>query len=99
MTQASSLHDHAVQAERHLEQLATGLAQAGAPDDTVKAVSKMAEVTRQIVTALGKGQEQTGDNQPPAPPADQAQQPRQTMDTATAGLQNDMQASAARRAA
>lgn len=61
-----SLHEHAVNAERSLEQLATGLAQAGAEDGVVKAFTQMADVTRQLVTALGKGQEQTADTEPPA---------------------------------
>ena len=63
----ASLHDEALQAEKHLEALATGLAQAGAPEGAVNAVTKMASVTRDIVKSLGKGQEQTGDKQPPAP--------------------------------
>lgn len=89
---AGSLHELALGAEKNLEQLATGLAQAGADKQTVAAVSKMAEVTRGIVKALGKGQEQTGDTQPPAePPAPQAAPPEQqpqrpTMTSATADL-------------
>lgn len=75
-----ALLETAVQAEKHLEQLATGLAQQGADEATVKTVGQMAEVTRKIVTALGKGQENTADNEPPAPEAQPApaadEQPR-----------------------
>lgn len=85
-----NLHEYAVQAEANLEKLATGLAQAGAEEEVVTTVSKMAEVTRKVVAALGKGQEQTADNEPPAP------QPR-TMDSATNELHQDMQAAAAAR--
>ena len=93
-----SLHDHAVQAEAHLEALATGLAKAGADDATIKAVSQMADVTRRIVKVLGQGQEQTGPQEPPAPqPAPQQPQQPQTMDSATQSLHNDMRASAAQR--
>lgn len=82
---ASDLHSIAVNAEQSLEQLATGLAQAGADDNTVQAVTKMAEVTRQVVKALGAGQEQTADSAPPE------QQPQHhTMDSATADLHNQM---------
>lgn len=84
---ASDLHTAAVNAEQNLEQLATGLAQAGADEATVQAVTKMAEVTRQLVKALGAGQEQTGDQAPPA--ASSEQQPN-TMDSATADLHNQM---------
>lgn len=61
---AQNLHEVAVAAERNLEQLATGLAQAGADEKTVSAVTQMADVTREIVKALGKGQESTGDDEP-----------------------------------
>jgi hypothetical protein len=53
-------------AERHLEQVATGLAQAGAEDQVVKTFTQMADVARQLAVALGRGQEQTGDGEPPA---------------------------------
>lgn len=95
MTGSNSLHSHAVKAEGELEQLATGLAQAGADQSTVQAVSKMAHVVRQIVQALGKGQEHTGDA---APPEQQpSQQPRPTMDSATNQLHQETQAAAASR--
>lgn len=59
-----NLHEYAVQAEANLEKLATGLAQAGAGEDTVDAVEQMADMARKIVKALGAGQEQTGDEEP-----------------------------------
>lgn len=68
------LHSYAVDASENLERLATGLGQAGAPPETVEAVTKMADVTRQIIKSLGAGQEQTADDAPPARP---------TMDSAT----------------
>lgn len=92
---ATSLHEHALQAEKHLEQLATGLAHAQADPGTVQTVTKMADVARKIVAALGSGQEQTSDTEAPAQPA-QPEQPH-TMDSATSALHQDMQASAAAR--
>lgn len=96
---AGNLHEYAVNAEENLEKLATGLAQAGADEGTVAAVTKMAEVTRKIVKALGKGQEQTGDEEPPAPQEEQAPQPqpRRTMDSATSELHQEAQARAQQR--
>ena len=90
---AQQLHEIAVTAEGALEQLATGLAQAGADEGTVKSVTQMAGVTRKIVAALGKGQEETADDEPAAPEPEQPE----TMDSATSALHADMQASAARR--
>lgn len=95
MAEANSLHEHAVQAEKHLEQLATGMAQAGIEEGVIQTVSKMADVTRKIVTALGKGQEQTGDSEPPAP--EQAQPaPRPTVASATEELHREQMARAQR---
>lgn len=88
---AGNLHAYAVGAEQNLEKLATGLAQAGVDEQTIGVVSQMADVTRKLVVALGKGQEQTGDNEPPAqegPPQ------RHTMDSGAAALHQDMQRSA-----
>lgn len=90
--QQGDLHAYAVQAEANLEKLATGLAQAGADDGTVQAVEKMADVTRKIVTALGRGQEQTADNEPPEPQPEQPRR-RETIDSAT----NSLAQEAARR--
>src|SRR4051794_12735421 len=73
-----SLHEHALQAEKHLEALATGLSAAGADPQSIKGVTQMADVCRKMVSAFGKGQEQTGDKQPAAAP----QQPRNTMEAA-----------------
>lgn len=78
------LHTHAIEAEKHLEQLATGLAEIGADPAAVKAISQMADVTRKIASGLAKGgtqdepekptMDQELDNhmaerRPPAPPA------------------------------
>ena len=87
-----NLHEYAVQAEANLEKLATGLAESGADEQSVKVVSQMAEVTRKIVVALGKGQESTGDEEPAEP-----QPRRQTMDSATNELHAETQARAAER--
>lgn len=89
---AGNLHECAVQAEEYLEQLATGLAQSGATPDVVRTVTQMASVVRQIVKALGKGQESTGDEEPPERP-----QPRNTAE-ATEQLHAEVQAKAAERA-
>ena len=103
MASTSSLHDHALQAEKHLEQLATGLAAAGVAPNQVQTVSKMADVCRQIVQQLGKGQEQTGDNEPPGaaqepsePGGPEGGEPRHTMESATDALHRDMVASSGR---
>lgn len=83
---AQQLHEIAVDAEKNLEALATGLAQAGADEPTIKTVTQMADVARQIVKALGKGQEETGDAEPPAPEPEQPQ----TMDSAAGHLASAM---------
>lgn len=87
-----NLHEYAVRAEENLEKLATGLAEEGASPETVEAVSQMADVTRQIVSALGKGQEETGDEEPPAEEKAPA-----SYDEAAGETQAMMQASAAKR--
>lgn len=91
---APSLHQHALDAERSLEQLATGLAQSGVSDGVVSSVTKMAEMMRQLVGALGAGQEVTGDAQPPADQALAPTPPTQprTVAGAAHGLMADMQA-------
>ena len=92
-----NLHKYAVDAEANLEKLATGLAQAQADPGAVEAITKMAGVVRKLVVALGKGQEETGDKEPPAQPGpEQPPQPvpagppdagpRETLDSATTGL-------------
>lgn len=87
-----NLHEYAVQAEQNLEKLATGLAQAGASPETIKAVEQMADVTREIVKALGKGQEQTADEEPSAEEAAPS-----SFDQAAAETSQAMQESAAQR--
>lgn len=89
--QAESLHEHAVQAEKHAEALATGLAQAQADPATVKVVTQCADVFRKIVMALGKGQEGTGDNEPRAEPPPEEQPPRETVGSATDALAAEAQ--------
>jgi hypothetical protein len=91
-TGAPSLHEHAVAAERHLEQLATGLTQAGASDQVVKTFTQMAEVTRKLVVALGRGQEQTGDAEAPADQAVAPPPPTQprTIQSASQELHDNM---------
>lgn len=88
-----NLHEYAVGAEQNAEKLATGLAQAGASPETVKVVEQCADVFRQIVKALGKGQEQTGDEEPPA---EESAQPA-SFDQAAAETSQAMQKSAAER--
>lgn len=89
---------YAVDAERNLEGLATELARMGADEQTVNAVSQMADVTRKIVKALGKGQAETGDQQPPYPEQQPAQAQPRTIGEATSALHSDMQQSAQQRA-
>jgi hypothetical protein len=48
------LHTHALQAEKHLEALATGLGQADADPGVIKAVSQMADAMRKIASAMAK---------------------------------------------
>lgn len=48
------LHDCAMKAEDALEQLATGIAGLGAPDETVKGITEMANACRQIGSQLAK---------------------------------------------
>lgn len=101
-------HAYAVAAEENLERLATELARMGADDNTVNAISQMASVTRQVIKGLGRGQVETGDDEPPrreqpqaAPaPEDQAPLPDDqsgqaaNFDEATAALQSAAQARA-----
>lgn len=103
MAEPQNLHEHAVAAEKHLEALATGLGQAGAPDEAVQTVTKMADVTRKLVVALGKGQEETGDQEPPPPEATPEEGPAapeqpHTMESATAELHAEAQRRAKQRA-
>lgn len=97
---ATDLHTHALQAEEHLEALATGLAKAGVEERVVDAVSGWAKGARTIAAQLGKGQERTADDEAPEreAPAEEPQ-PRQTMQSATEELHRDAQAKAAERRA
>lgn len=63
----ASLHKLAIDAEKNLEQLATGLAEAGAEPDVVSVVSELAERSRRIAATLGEGQEATGNDEAPLP--------------------------------
>lgn len=90
---ATDLHTHALQAENHLEQLATGLAKAGVDDRVLDAVKSWATGARSIAEQLGRGQERTADNEPPEPQPEK----RQTMQSATEELHRDAQAAGAAR--
>lgn len=67
---AADLHELAVAADKALERLATGLASAGVDEQTVQVVNQCADVTQKIVSALGKGQAASGDNEPAEGAAD-----------------------------
>jgi len=67
-TDPKQLQEHAVQAEKHLEALATGLAEVDAPENVTKTVTQMAEVARKVVTALGDARDAT-------PPPEEAEEP------------------------
>jgi hypothetical protein len=79
---ASDIHAIAVAAEAATEQLATALASEGASEQTIAAISQCAEILRQVVEALGRGQEETGDEEPAS------------LDQATAETHQAMQKSA-----
>ena len=61
---ATEIHELALEAEKSTEQLATAIAQAGASEQIVAQITQAAELLRTIVQALGRGQEETGDNEP-----------------------------------
>lgn len=81
----ADIHATAVQAEKYAEQLATELAKEGASEQTVGQITQCAEILRQVVEALGRGQESTGDEEP------------SSIDQATAETHEAMQQSAANR--
>lgn len=85
----ADIHALALEAEKAAESLATALAKEGASDPTVAQITQCADIFRQVVEALGKGQETTGDEEPAGEPA--------SIDQAAAETQNVMQASAAKR--
>ena len=93
---ATDLHSEALQAEQHLEALATGLAKAGVEEKIVDAVTGWAKGARTIAAQLGKGQERTANDEPPA---DEQQPQQHTMQSATDALHRDAQAAAAQRRA
>lgn len=74
------LHSHAVSAEKHLEALATGLAEAGAPKPVVSGVSRMADAMRDVIKSLNQ---QAADAPPP--------EPKPTIGSATDELASDLQ--------
>lgn len=82
----ADVHALALEAEKAAESLATALAKEGASDPTVAQISQCADVFRQVVEALGKGQESTGDEEPAG-----------SIDQAAAETNNEMAAAAAKR--
>lgn len=113
MAKHGDLLKHAVEAGKHLEALATGLAGEGVDPQVVKTVTKCAEVTRQVVKVLGKPEGQAlnsdapedqarADEEPaaePAPEAEGAAPPRDTYDSAASSLVDDVKKRKAARAA
>lgn len=88
---------YAVEAEKNLEALATEFSRMGADEATVDAVTQMAEVCRKIVKTLGEGQEETGDDEPPAPAEQPAPEQPRTVGEATEQLHAETRQSAQRR--
>lgn len=84
----ADVHATAVQAEKFAEKLATELAKEGASQQTVDQISQCADILRQVVEALGRGQEETGDEEPAG---------SGSIDQATAETHQAMQQSAAQR--
>ncbi len=82
-TSTDQLHTHALKAEEHAEQLATGLAGIGADEKAVKAVTQMAGVFRQIAGGLAKG----GTDEPEP-------EPKPTMDDALTQHMDERRAAA-----
>ena len=64
------IHETAVSAEAAVEKLATQLGEAGAPEETIKGVTQMADVLREIVKAVG-----APDPTQPEPPAESVAAP------------------------
>ena len=73
--------DHALEAEKHLEQLATGLGKSDAEPGAIEAVTQMADAMRQVAKGLSRA---------PAP-----EEQRPTMDDAMGGMMADRQAARA----
>ena len=80
-TTPAKLHTHALQAEKHLEALATGLASANAPKPVVSGVSRMADAMRDVIKSLNQ---QAADAPPP--------QPKPTIGSATDDLATELRA-------
>lgn len=78
----AQLHEHAVEAGKHLEQLSTGLAKEGGSEAAVDACTSMAEATRRIAKSLVA---------PEPDPADVADEPP-TMNSATDELTSQLAA-------
>lgn len=72
------LHTHAIEAEKHAEQLATGLGEMGADPGAVKAVSQCADLLRKISVALAKGMKEEQPSEPE--PANEPQTMDQALD-------------------
>lgn len=75
------IHDHAIEASKHLEAIATGLGHADAPEKVTATFTKMADACRQIASSMSRA---------PAPAPKGGG--RETMDSAT----NDLAAAAQR---
>lgn len=96
---ADSLHSLSNTASSAVHKLATGLAHAGAPTEVVQAVTKIGDQLDKVTDALGKGQEQTGDEEaPPDEPVPGAEpetptRPR-TIQSATEDLHREHMAAA-----
>lgn len=69
------LHDHAIQASKHLEALATGLGHADAPEKVTATFTKMADACRSLASTMSRA---------PAPAPKPAQ--RETMDSGVESL-------------
>ena len=78
-----NLLEYAIQAEKNLEQLATGLGQEGADEGTIQVVTQMAEMARKLVRAMGK-QDSAPKPEAAAPPGGA------TMQSATEGMAADV---------
>lgn len=73
-TPSDKVHEHAVQAHSHTEQLATELAKSGADESILAPVKQCASILKKIVQASGK----SGADAPAEP-----EEPRPTIGSAT----------------
>ena len=67
-----ALHTHAMKAEEHIEQLATGIAAVGAPDEAVQALGQCADLVRKVATGLAKTMRDEPAPEQPTPTTDEA---------------------------